>query len=146
MKKLLLISFITILITGSCILFWFFSSVPNLQNPADYTVEKLIFTNHDSLFLKKKTDVKEDLAIISTSSDLKLEPDTSTDFIYDISSSPLLYEITNDSLIIYTRNSSNFPVKFTSKIKIKQVELDNPSMMNLIDNKKYLKLNIKRIK
>ena len=145
MKKILLISFFTVVIIAVCVLFGFFSLVPDLQTPPDSTVEKLIFANQNTLFLKRKSDLKEGLAVISTSSNLEFLPDTSTDFIYDVSNSPLLYKMIGDSLIIYTRKLSKVPDRFKSKVKIRQIELNNPSMMNLIENKKYIKLNIKKI-
>lgn len=145
MKKTVLIIFFVLAIIGGCSLLLFFSLMPDLQS-SSYTKEDLFFANYgDTLYLKKRIEANEEIVVISTSSSLKYDPDSSFEYIYDVSSSPLLYKQTADSLIIYTRTFSEVPTQFTSRVKILQMELSNSEMMNLIKDKSYTKLGLKKM-
>ena len=65
--------------------------------------------------------------------------------LFMISSTPLFYKQTVDSLIIYTMTSSRVPANFRSKVKILQIEIDNPTMMKLVKNKNYINLGLKKM-
>lgn len=125
--------------------FGLFSLIPGLQAPS-YTKDQLTFSElNGTLYLKKKVVWQDETAVISTSSNLEFEPDSASEHIYELNGSPLLYKQTADSLIVYIGADSRTPVNFRSKIGIKQVELDNPKMMRLLDNQTYLKLGLKRM-
>lgn len=142
MKKILLIVLFMSVIIGICILLAFFILVPDIQNLPS-TKDELVFAKHGDL--KKRNEGNEATVVISKSPNLKSIPDTSSEFIYDISSSPLLYKKTPDSLIIYTRRLSGIPVLFRSNVKVSQIELSNPKMMNLIYGKSYIKMGLRKI-
>ncbi|NQX40646.1 hypothetical protein SAMN05421820_10450 [Pedobacter steynii] len=145
MKKVLLIVFFTSVVVGGFILLGLYSVMPDFQT-SSYAEDKLVFTNHrDTLYLKKRIDGNKEIIAISTSSDLKFDPDSSSMFIYDVSSTSLFYKQTADSLIIYTNALSEIPAKFTSRVKISQIELSNPEMMDLMDNKYYMKMGLKKL-
>lgn len=145
MKKILLIILFTSIVIGICVVSGFFSLLPDLQS-SSYTKDELIFADYsDTLYLKKRIEANKEIMVISTSSDPKFDPDANSGFIYDVSSSELFYKQTADSLIIYTRTLSKAPARFTSKVKISQIELTNPEMMKLISNKSYIKKGLKKI-
>jgi hypothetical protein len=145
MKKILLIVFFTSVVVGGCVLLGFFSLAPDLQT-SSYTEDTLVFTNYrDTLYLKKRIEANKEIIVISTYSSLKSDPDSSSMFIYDVSSTSLFYKQTADSLIIYTDVLSEIPAKFTSRVKISQIELSNPEMMDLMDNKSYMKMGLKKM-
>ncbi|MES2458842.1 MAG: hypothetical protein V4594_25035 [Bacteroidota bacterium] len=145
MKKLSLILFLTGIVTGICGIFGLFSLVPNLQAPI-FSKQELSFANYaDTLYIKKRNVGNEATVVISTSYDSEFDPDTSSEFVYDVSSTPFFYKQTSDSLIIYTGRSSGFPSDFKSKVKILQIELSNPEMMNLVSNNHFKEIGISKI-
>lgn len=145
MKKILLIVFFTSVVIGGFILLIFISLLPDLQS-SSYTKDELFFADcRDTLYFKKIIEGNEEIAVISTSPSLKFDPDSSSMFVYDVSSSPLLYKQTPNSLIIYTRTLSEIPPSFISRVKVSQIELSNPEMMDLIHNNVYMKMGLKKV-
>lgn len=145
MRKILLVILSIVLILSLCFLLGLFSLMPDIQT-VSYSKTDLVFSNYDeTLYFKKENRGNEKIVILSVSSNKEFEVDTSSEFIYDISSIPLFYKKTGESLIIYTMTPSQIPTNFKSRIKILQVEIDNPKMMKLINNKSYLNFGLKKI-
>lgn len=144
MKKVLLVVLFTSVVVGSFVLILFFSLVVDFQ-PSSYTKEKLVFAHsNDTLYLKRRTGANEEILVISTASGLNFEADTSSSLIFDVSNGPVFYKQTADSLIIYTETLSEVPVGFRSGIKIAQIAFNNSKMMDLLDQKNYLKMGLKK--
>ena len=144
MKKILIIVLITGLFIGFCFLLGMFTLLPDLGT-ASFKKEEIVFPNlKDTLYFHLRSEYKEKMAVLSTSPSSKFEFDTSSEFIYDLNSSPILYKKVEDSLVIYTMTLSKFPINFASAVKVIQVEVDNPKMMDMIENMKNRNISIKK--
>lgn len=136
MRKTIIILLVTI---GLIYLFMLLKALPETDTPS-YS-EKIIA---DSVYLKTRIWGNEQLAIITQSSKIDLELDSNKDYIFDLSS-PVFYKNVKDSIIIYTYIKTKVPQNFKSKIKVVQIELSNPKMMDLIKNQNYIKLGLKKM-
>ena len=117
-------------------------AMPGKEN-AIYSKKLLPFIS-DSLFLKTRISGNENLAVISMSSEVKFSPDSTAEYVIDLQS-PVLYKCTKDSIILFGTRKLSQPRFFNSDIRIKLMLLDNPEMMDLISDKKYLKLKLEKI-
>jgi hypothetical protein len=125
--------------------FMLYRALPN-ENTF-YNVKEFHSSKSDNaLYLKSITwGMTSDsrLIIISESPEKKYLVDSTSNYIYE-GLSPLLYKFENDTLFLYTMNKSAVPQNLKSKIKIQQIEIENPEMMRLIKDDYYKKqgLNI----
>lgn len=62
---------------------------------------------------------------------LNKNADKNNSYVYD--SYPIFIDKKLDTVFVYTYKKAIKPIKFESNIKIKQIELNNKSMMNLYD-------------
>lgn len=102
--------------------------------PVVSNVEVHIPALNESVFLRKKLwgiSYGHQIIWISSQSNKKLECDQKTDYIYK-GSSPLFYLVKDKELEVYTSKASPMPVEFKSGVKIIQIELDNPAIMELL--------------
>ena len=74
--------------------------------------------------------------VLSTNGEEQFTADSNKEYVYK-GASFLFYKFSNDSLFIYTYDKAHTPQLFNSKIKIKQIELDNPAMMKLEGGSAY---------
>ncbi len=138
LKKIFLLSIplIILLFVG-----WFYFAISGLSYDYSPSFEKVKFTNSensDSVFIKKKVwgiSANSQVIIISRNGEVPFSPDSINDFVFN-SWAPFLYKFENDTLSVFIRLASNTPANFKSDIKIEQIVLSNPEMMNLIDNYK----------
>ena len=144
MKKTIIILLVTIGLFGLVSLFMVMNALPEADKPSYSNKVILCSQCSDSVYLRTRTWGNEHLAIITQSSKSDLEPDSNKDYIFDLSS-PVFYKNIKDSIVVYTYTRSKFPRNFNSKIKVEQIELSNPKMMNLIKDQNYIKLGLKKI-
>lgn len=81
--------------------------------------------------------------LISTTPEIDPFEDSSDDFIFK-GWSPFYYKFTDDSLIVYTMKESIVPRNFNTNIKIVQVTLPNPDMIQF--NDQYEKLGFIKLR
>ena len=58
-------------------------------------------------------------------------PDEESDLVFD--GGDILYEVERDTLVVYTRLKATIPPSWNVNAAVKQVEVDNPTFMNLLD-------------
>jgi len=133
MKKLWL--FIAIVLTAIIvyvmIYWWRFTSA---WQPVVNSFEIQISNLNASVYVKTKTwgiTYDYQLLLISAHRKKNFEYDPKQDYIYH-DFSYLFYRVTDDGLEIYTRTPSPVPEAFPPNIKIIQIELENPAMMELL--------------
>ena len=136
MKKTLI--FVGVLIVIVFVVIYF--SLPKKGYDTNIEVVEISSINHSSkLFIKKKTwgmTGDGQVIVISNSDNKEFEPDRTKDYVFE-GSSPLFYKVKGDTILLYTYQASLVPSSFTSNFIIRQVELDNPSMMNLLANDNF---------
>jgi hypothetical protein len=97
----------------------------------------------DSVFVKLQArGFSYRVIVISQDSKREFEPDSTKDFIFK-GFSAIYYKMDKDTLIVYTPLKVKAPMGFMSKIRVRQIELKNPEMMNLRD--KYINLGLKKM-
>lgn len=133
MKTLLLIIG-TILLIVLLIIIVDLSRLVSIWQPVVKEFEIRVPTLNEAVYVKKKVwGITHDyqLLLISAHPRKSFDYDPKTDYIYH-NFSYLFYRIIRDSLEIYTMTPSPVPDEFTSGVKIIQIELDNPTMMELL--------------
>lgn len=145
MKKTLI--FIGILIVVVFVVMYF--SFPKKGYDTNIEVVEISSANHSSkLFIKKKTwgmTGDGQVIIISDNDNREFEPDSTKDYVFK-GLSPLFYKVERDTLLLYTYQVSSVPSNLKSNFIIRQIELENPSMMNLIENDNYKQQGLNIIK
>ena len=58
-------------------------------------------------------------------------PDEGSDLLFD--GGDILFEVERDTLIVYTRLKAPVPTGWNANAAVKQMEVDNPTFMNLLD-------------
>lgn len=58
-------------------------------------------------------------------------PDNESDLVFD--GGDILFEVERDTLVVYTRLKVPVPSGWNANAAVKQVEVDNPTFMNLLD-------------
>ena len=109
-------------------------SVPKYE-PTYTVLELKSDTLNDSIYLKKKVwgiAANHQVIVISSSGQSEFEPDLESQYVYE-GFTPILYEFMGNTLKMYIGKASEVPSNFESKIKIEQVVLDTPSMIELLE-------------
>ena len=99
----------------------------------------------EKIFIKQKNwgIIGDDQVIVITkSSDINFEPNINEEYTFK-GLSPFFYDFRNDTLFLYVNNKSEIPKNMVSEIRIVQIELTNPEMMNLMKN--YRERGLKKI-
>lgn len=134
------IAFFAIIVFLLLVLFFFYFAFPGEDKDVQFDFIELSSKKSESkLFVKKLIwGMTSDncLITISNSNRKENDPDENKNYIYK-GLSPFLYKISGDTLSIYTREISKIPKHFSTRFKIIQVELENPEMMELIENDNY---------
>ncbi|MVT39188.1 hypothetical protein GO495_01215 [Chitinophaga oryziterrae] len=123
----------------------------NWDNKNDYfqtTITKLPSKKgYPSVFIKRMvwglTGDKQ-VIVISNTDNKNFKAPKSNEYVYE-GLFEMFYKIQRDTLFIYTLISSPVPNKFSAPYKIVQVELNNPELMDLIENDKYKQLGLIKI-
>lgn len=137
MNKKAVIVIISVVVLISIAVLVIKNSIPDME-PV-YKSKKLTFSKLPSLFLKScqwGLTYDHKVVVLSTDSTEKFSPDSTKEFIYR-GASFLYYRTSNDSLWLYLYSKSNRPPFFKSKIKVIQIELENPDMIKLYSNEAY---------
>lgn len=134
MKKVIIVTVsIVVVIVLSLFTYWS-STVPDFE-PTYNVVELKSDTSQEAIYIKKKVwGISSDhqVIVISTSGDVEFEVQESEEYLYK-TSTPFLYEFKDDLLKVYTRQASVIPSGFDSGIKVEQIVLNNPDMMELLE-------------
>jgi len=133
MKKLWLFIAIALMamVAYVMIYWWRFTSA---WQPVVSRIEISITTLNESVYIKKKLwgiSYDHQVIWISPKASNKSEHNPKTDYIYK-GLSPLFYRVKDKALEIYVSKASPIPPEFNSEVKIIQIELDNPTMMELL--------------
>jgi hypothetical protein len=135
MKKKIII-FISLCILIGLIIFLFISENSEVVK-SNYKVSKIFASSlNQTVFIIKETwGISSDhqRVVISTSNS-ESKPDSSKEYIF--SDSEFFYKLVQDTIYVYTMSKARIPSKFESKIKIKQIEISNPDLMDLYKNYK----------
>ena len=138
MKHKILIIIGSIIVIGLVIFLITCYAMPTYETSYDIKEIKSIKLS-ESLYIKKKvwgiTDDNQ-LIVISKSHRKDFTTDSTVDYIYS-GLSDFFYKFSQDTLYIYSIEKSVIPSKLKSQIKIVQVELKNPEMMDLIKDESY---------
>ena len=118
----------------------FYFALPNKGADIRFKVIELSSSDGKSkIFIKKKVwgmTSDNQVVFISSSDDKEAMPDLIKDYIYK-GLMPLLYRFQNDTLFIYTVLESPVPKEFKTNIKIVQILLENPEILQLIEHENY---------
>ena len=131
MKKFL----ITIIILASIVIsiaVFFYASIPDLK-PTFSTVEIRSDKFNEAIYIKKMVwGLTGDhlVIVISKSSSKEFEPDSQKEIVF-YGADYFFYKFVNDTLNLYVRAESSQPKDLKTNIKINQIELTNPQMMDL---------------
>lgn len=135
--KVLVITAIVIILL---LIIVFYFVLPN--KGADVRSEVIELSSSDGeskIFIKKKVwgmTSDNQIVVISNSSREESIPGITRNYIYE-GLMPLLYKFQNDTLFVYTVLKSSVPKEFKTSIKIVQIQLDNPEMLQLIEHDNY---------
>jgi hypothetical protein len=113
------------------VVYWFLNELTDAYAPTYKRVE-FVSVDNDKLFIKSKNwGVTGDhqLTIISTEDEREFEIDSTRQIIFN-GLEPFLYKVSNDTLFLMLRQKSRIPDGFNSRWTIIQKEVDNPTMMN----------------
>ena len=113
------------------VVYWFLNELTDAYAPIYKRVE-FVSVDNDKLFIKSKNwGVTGDhqLTIISTEEEREFEIDSTRQIIFN-GLEPFLYKVSNDTLFLMLRQKSRIPDGFNSRWTIIQKEVDNPTMMN----------------
>jgi len=136
-RKYMIIVFLLII---AIIGFVIYIQIPEMK--PIYNIKKIANTNFNNpLFLKSMTwgiTYDSKVIVLSTNDEEEFIPDSTKDYVYK-GASFLFYRFSNDSLLLYVADKTHIPELFNSQIKIKQIELDNPAMMNLKGNSAFVR-------
>ena len=132
MKKFILIGIVFLV---AILAYYIYLSVSVPKYEPTYTVLELKSDIlNDSVYLKKKVwgiAANHQVIVVSSSGQSEFEPDLEKQYIYE-GFTPILYEFLGDTLKMYVRKASEIPSSFESAIKIEQVVLDTPEMIELL--------------
>ena len=143
--KALLLTLASTILIFSIIFMVALKKLSSIWQPVISTTNIHIPALNESVYIRKKLwGITHDHKVIWISSqpDENAEHDPNTNYIYK-GSSPLFYRITDEGLEIYTMKASPIPPGFESSVKIVQIELDNPDMMELLKN--YNRKGLKKL-
>ena len=121
---------------------------PRKNDDVRFLIKELpTLNNTEKIFIKKRnwgiTGGSQQI-IISKSDENEEAPDSNKNYIYKGLSS-FYYKLQNDSLLVYVTNAASVPAQFKTSLKIRQIELENPLMMNLLENGNYKKKGLETI-
>jgi len=138
-KKLYIGLFLATLIV---VMLWigFIYAFPNFE--PDYNIKEIGFTDNSiKLYLKSKTwGISANHEVVQLSTNSKSEIDSVHNLVFK-DPDFLFYKTSHDSLFLYVYSGAIKPPQFNSTIKIIQVELPNPQMIDLYHDFKSKGLN-----
>lgn len=140
MRKIILITSIFIVLGIALWYIFLWNVIPDIK-PIYKKIEIKSEIDKTSIFLKKKVwgiTFDNSITVISKSPIDDFEIDDKSNYIFK-NVSTFLYRFNKDSLIVYIPQKVLPSLKFNSKIKVIQVELNNVEMMNLLENDSYKK-------
>ena len=114
---------------------WFLGNLTDASAPTYNRVE-LVSGNNNKLYIKSKNwGVTGDhqLTVISIEDEREFEIDSTRQIIFN-GLEPFLYKVSNDTLFLTLRQKSKIPDGFNSRWTIIQTEVDNPTMMDSMQN------------
>ena len=91
----------------------------------------------EKVFIKRKVwgiTGNHEITVVSKSDNKSFEPNDDNEYVFK--GSPIFYNFINDTLNIYVPLESKKPIGMTTKIKINQIVLSNPKLMNLMHDYK----------
>ena len=115
--------------------YWFLKELSDAFAPTYNRVE-LVSSSNEKLYIKSKNwGVTGDhqLTVISTENEREFEVDSTRQIIFN-GLEPFLYKVSNDTLFLTLRQRSRIPEGFNSRWTIVQKTVDNPTMMNSIQD------------
>jgi hypothetical protein len=123
----------------------------NWDNKNDYfqtTITKLpLKKGYPPVFIKRTvwglTGDKQ-VIVISNVDNKRFKGQKSNEYVYE-GLFEMFYKLQRDTLFIYTLISSPVPNEFSTPYKIIQVELNNPELIDLIENDKYKQIGLIKI-
>lgn len=137
MKIVLIVVSVIVGIIFTAIMILYFA-MPNME--PDYKTKKITFNNSDEvLFFKTSTwGISADhwVSVLSANSENEIKPDSTKGYVYK-EPSFTFYRTYNDTLWLYVYSKAPVPKLFDSKIKVIQVELENPDMMKIRQTNLY---------
>jgi hypothetical protein len=142
--KIFLIGLLIVIVVGALLFYFVF---PRRDEGVFYKVIPIESGNHSVIFIKKKIwgmTSDHQVIVISNTKEKRFTPNAKQNYIYN-GLSPLFYNLKNDSLYIYTYKASPVPQELVTDIKIVQIELENPEMMQLLEKDRYKSQGLKII-
>jgi hypothetical protein len=125
-----------------------YSIFPESNYDQDFSMKELSSIDSTKVYIKQKTwgiTGDNQIIVISDSKDREFSNDVDKIYFYQ-GLTPFFYKLENDTLSIYTSKASAIPRNLKTTLKIVQYVLDNPKMMNLVENDNYKKLGLETIK
>lgn len=125
----------------------FYIAAPKEGDDVHNNVVEISSKGGYKLYIKKKVwGLTSDgqVIIIGDSPGKKFNIDSSRQYIYNGVIS-FFYKHQNDTLTVYVSKIASVPVNLKTSIIVKQVELENPDMMRLIENEHYKKQGLQTI-
>ena len=126
---------------------FFYLNAPREGDDVHYHIDKITSKGGCNLYIKKKVwGLTSDgqVIVIADNPDKKFILDSSRQYIYNGVIS-FFYKYQSDTLTVYVSKISTFPANLKTSIIVKQVELENPDMMRLIENDNYKKHGLQSI-
>ena len=135
--KVVALVIVVVLLIG--FLFFYFA-FPIKNADVQYEVTE-IFSNEvqSKLYIKKKVwgmTSDNQVIVISSSNVKEFTLEGTENYIYE-GIMPMLYKLQKDTLSIYTLKVSAVPKNLKTDFKIVQIQLENPTMMKLIEHDNY---------
>lgn len=123
----------------------FFIAVSDFADSSEpaYTYFELISEKDNSkIYIKSKNwgmTGDHQITVISGSGEREFEVDSTTQLVFH-GLEPFLYQVKEDSLILYVREKVGVPEGFKTNWVVKQNEIENPEMMRLRTNPSYKRM------
>lgn len=119
-----------------------YSEVPELK---PNTIIKKVHSEllNESIYLRKESrGLNYDVTTITKNSQYQYKPNPKEDYVYGSSGTPIFFNLTGDTLIVYTYTLAKTPSQMTTKFKIKQIELNRFAIDSLFKSYKHKGLDI----
>lgn len=141
MKRTILV---LIMLLSALFLCYLYLSIMAPDYEPTFTIKEIESINTgEKIYLKKKVwGISSDhhIRVISVSDEEKFEPNANDEYLYK-GTTPFFYTVNGDTLKVFVRKASEVPPNFNSKIKVEQIILDNPDMMNLFSEHEVMGIN-----
>lgn len=108
----------------------FFGCFPSSEDLSVRKVEKVHFENlGEDIYLKRiERGLNYQVSVISTSSKKKFEPNYENEYVFSAGTASFYYKVSGDTLFIKSYILAKKPKNFPSKIKVKQIELNQQEL------------------